>query len=138
MAETKKVNATIETKGDAFVITAGFKLNTINNLKKYGKEAALQLVDAETKDTYFSVNADKCGSYSKYGITFTGANKDGLAEVTGIFPENSMTSEKKKEYIKDEFALVIANLNKIQEQVEKASGELDGVMKTVEASITVG
>ena len=36
MAENQKPQATIKALGDAFVITAGFKLETIKNLKKYG------------------------------------------------------------------------------------------------------
>lgn len=135
MAENQKPQATIKTLGDAFVITAGFKFETIKNLKKYGMESALVLVNDETKDPYFCVSHGHEAEASKYGVVFTGANASGYAECTGSFPEIAMSDEKKREYLKDHFAFVIANLNKVQAPIEAAEKELDKVMATVNAAI---
>ena len=134
MAEVK---ATIKAVGDAFVITAGFKFKTLKDLIKYGKSAALTLTDKETKEPYFKVNVGKVAEATKYGIVFTGANKAGYAECTGTFPQVGMTEEKKTEYLKDNFALVLANVNTVQTQVTAAEKELNAVMEVVDASITV-
>lgn len=136
MAEVK-AKATITALGDAFVITAGFKLKTIKNLMKYGKDTALKLIDKESKEEYFRVTAGKAAEASKYGVVFTSANKAGYAECTGLFPKAEMTEEKKKEYLVDNYAFVIAHLNTVQEQVAMAEKELEGVMSVVDESITL-
>ena len=136
MAEIK-TKATIVAHGDAYVITADFKLKTIKDLIKYGKESALTLIDTETKDPYFSVKTGKVAEASKYGVVFTSANRQGLAQCTGTFPAVGMTEEKKTEFLKDNFALVIANLNEVAKQVATAEKELNGIMEVVDASITI-
>lgn len=137
MAENQKPQATIKTLGDAFVITAGFKLETIKNLKKYGMQDALMLVHEETKDPYFNISYGREAEASKYGVVFTGANAMGYAECTGSFPDIAMSDEKKREYLKDNFAFVIANLNKLQAPVEAAEKALDKVMAAVDAAIVM-
>lgn len=137
MAETK-INAKIETKGDAYVLTAGFRFDTINNLKKFGKGAALELTEKESKDVKFAVTAGAVASCSAHGVTFTGANADGYAEMTGCFPKTSMSKVEKENYLTDNFALVLASLNEVQAQVEAASKDLDTVISTVKKSITIG
>ena len=134
---TEKKTTTIKTLGDAFVITAGFKYETVDQLKKYGLEAALNLVDPETKDTEFSVNLGKCGEASKFGVTFTGANVEGYAEVTGTFPKASMSKEEKEKFLLDRYAHTISNLNKVQEQIEKSKDELDKLIATANKSIEI-
>lgn len=139
MAETNtKKTATIETKGDAYVITAGFKYNTIKDLVKFGKASALNLTEKDSKDVMFRVMTDSIGSVSAHGIAFTGANDNGYAEVTGCFPKTSMSADEKKSYLKNEFALILVSLNAVQAQVEAAAKDLDGVMKDVDNAIKIG
>lgn len=133
-----KNQATIKTLGDSFVLTAGFKLETLNNLVKYGKGAALKLVDEKTESEYFVVSASKTPSMGQFGVSFTGANSDGFAEVTGHFPKPSMSKDEKKAYLRDNFALVLANLDNVQKQVEASSKDLDALMKSVNGAITIG
>lgn len=137
MTDTK-VTAKIETKGDAFVLTAGFKYDTIHNLVKYGKGDALKLIEKENKDEKFRVSADKIASFSAHGVAFTGANADGYAEATGCFPRTSMSKKEKEEYLVENFALIIASLNEVQTQVESAAKDLDKVMGVVKGSINIG
>ena len=137
MAEVKPNKATITALGDAFVLTAGFKYETVKNLIKYGKENALTLVDPETKDPYFRVSVGTEAEASKYGVVFTGANKQGFAECTGSFPSIGMSEEKKAAYLRDYYALVLANLNEVQAQVETAAKELDKIMELVDSSIEI-
>lgn len=136
MAEAK-TKATIKALGDAFVITAGFKLETIKNLIKYGKESALKLVDKETKEPYFAVITADETQISKFGIAFTGANEDGYAECTGYFPKASMSKEKKKDFLRDNFAYVVSHLNQVQAQVEAEEKALNTVIATVDEAITL-
>ena len=134
MAEIK---ATIKSIGDAFVVTAGFKFETIENLVKYGKDKALFLTDKETKEPYFGVNAGTCAEISRFGVTFTGANKEGYAECTGYFPKPAMTEEQKKEYLRNNFAYVITYLNEVQKQVEAEEKDLKALIATVDGAITL-
>lgn len=139
MAETNtKKTATIETKGDAYVLTAGFKYDTIKNLNKFGKGSALQLTEKDSKDVMFKVSTNAVASISAHGVSFTGANSDGYAEVTGCFPKASMSAEDKKAYLKDNFALILVSLNEIQTQVEAANKDLKGVMDNVDNAIKIG
>lgn len=134
--ETKNV-ATIKVLGDAFVITAGFKFQTVKDLIKYGKDAALTLKDKETKDPYFRVNVGSHTEVSRYGVVFTNANKEGYAECTGFFAETGMSEENKLQFIKDKFAFAINHLNEVATQVETAEAELNSVMKVVDNAITM-
>ena len=136
MAENKP-KTTIRTAGDAFVITAGFKLETVKNLIKYGKDSALKLVDKETKDPYFAIMVDNETQISKFGIVFTGANRDGYAECTGYFPKNSMSETEKKEFLRDNLAYAVNYLNEIQKQIEAEAVELQKVIATVDEAITI-
>lgn len=135
MAETTK--ATIKSIGDAFVITAGFKYETVKKLIEYGKEKALTLVDQETKEPYFAVTLGKVANASRFGITFTGANEAGYAEATGMFPKASMKKEEKEKFLVSHYAFVVTRLNEVQAQVEAAEKELNKLISTANASITV-
>ena len=139
MAESVKIekNAHIKTAGDAFVITAGFKFETVKNLIKYGKSSALEIINKETKESVFKVALGKASEVSRFGIVFTGKNKDGFAECTGCFPRPSMSEEEKKECLRSNFAYVIAHLNEVQKQIEDNDQELKGVMEVVDKSITI-
>ena len=136
MAENKP-KTTIKTAGDAFVITAGFTLETVKDLIKYGKDNALKLVDKETKDPYFAIMVGNETQISKFGIVFTGANRDGYAECTGYFPKNSMSEEAKKEFLRDNLAYVVTYLNEIQKQIEAEAVELQKVIAVVDAAINI-
>ena len=135
-AETIKT-PNIKAVGDAYVITAGFKFETVVNLIKYGKDAALTLVEPETKDPYFAVSVGKVAEASKYGIVFTGADKNGFAQCTGSFPKVNMSEADKAAYLKDTYAYTLANLTLIATQIVDAEKELESLMKAVDASITI-
>lgn len=127
----------IKAVGDAYVITAGFKFDTVVNLIKYGKDAALTLVDLETKDPYFAVSVGKTAEASKYGVVFTGADKNGFAQCTGSFPKLNMSEAEKAAYLKDNYAYTLANLTGISAQIVDAEKTLESLMKAVDASITI-
>lgn len=135
MATETRKTTTIKSVGDAFVITAGFKLQTVKNLLKYDGSKALTLFDEETKEPYFQVGIGCDNSVSKYGITFTNANKEGFAECTCYFPKAGMTEEQKKDYLKDNLALVINNINAVQEQVDFNAAALDKLIQETDAAI---
>ena len=134
--ETKNT-ATIKVLGDAFVITAGFKFQTVKDLIKYGKEAALTLNDKETKDPYFQVGVGPHADISKFGVVFTNANKEGYAECTGFFANTGMSEADKLAYIKDKFAFAVSHLNEVATQVTEAEAALNAVMKVVDNAITM-
>lgn len=127
----------IRAVGDAYVITANFKFDTVVSLIKYGKDAALTLVDPETKDPYFAVSVGKAAEASKYGIVFTGADKNGFAQCTGSFPKMNMSEADKSAYLKDTYAYTLANLTLISTQIVGAEKDLENLMKAVDASITI-
>lgn len=129
--------ATIKSIGDAFVVTAGFKLSTVQDLVKYGKDSALVLKDKQTKEPYFAVSVGSDTEISRFGITFTSASRDGYAECTATFPETSMTEEDKKVFLRENFAFVITHLNAVQEQIEAESKELAEVIATADSAITI-
>lgn len=132
-----EVKATIKSVGDAFVVTAGFKFSTIKNLIKYGKDKALTLVNEKTNEPYFGVTVGTHTEISRFGITFTGANRDGFAECTGHFPKTSMTEEQKKEFLRDNLAYAISYLNDVQKQIEAESKALKAIIDTVDNAITI-
>ena len=134
MAEVK---ATIKSVGDAFVVTAGLKFETIQNLMKYGKEDALVLVNDKTKEPYFAVAIGKTTEISRFGITFTGANRDGYAECTASFPVNSMPEDEKKDFLRDRLAYVVTYLGEVQKQVEAEEKALKAIIATVDGAITI-
>lgn len=132
-----EVKATIKSVGDAFVVTAGFKFDVIKNLIKYGKEQALVLVDEKTKEPYFGVAIGTHTEISRFGITFTGANREGYAECTGNFPKTSMSEEQKKEFLRDNLAYVVAYLGDVQKQVEAEGKALKAIIDAVDNAITI-
>ena len=132
-----EVKATIKSVGDAFVVTAGFKFNTIKNLIKYGKDKALTLVNEKTNEPYFGVTVGTHTEISRFGITFTGANRDGFAECTGHFPKASMPEEQKKEFLRDNLAYAISYLNDVQKQIEAEDKTLKAIIDTVDNAITI-
>ena len=132
-----EAKATIKSVGDAFVVTAGFKFETVKNLMKYGKGQALVLVNKETKEPYFAVTVGNTTEISQFGITFTGANKEGYAECTAHFPKPSMSEDNKKQFLRDRLAYAVAYLNDVQKQVEEEEKLLQKVMDTVDNAITI-
>lgn len=134
MAELE-TKATIKTLGDAFVITAGFKLDTIKDLTKYGMGQALKLIDEKTEEEYFRVSTGEMAEVSRFGVVFTSKDPNGYAQCTGSFPELAMSDADKRNYLKDNFAFVITNLNKVQEHVVAAEKALDKVMADVDTAI---
>lgn len=132
-----EVKATIKSVGDAFVVTAGFKFDTIKNLIKYGKSQALTLVNEKTNEPYFGVTLGTHTEISRFGITFTGANREGYAECTGNFPKTSMSEEQKKEFLRDNLAFVVSYLSDVQKQVEAESKALQAIIDTVNNAITI-
>lgn len=135
--EVKATKATIKSVGDAFVVTAGFKFDTVKNLIKYGKEQALTLVDEKTKEPYFGVTIGEHTEISRFGITFTSANREGYAECTAHFPENSMSEEQKKEFLRENLAYIVTHLGAVQKQVENESKVLKDIIDTVDNAITI-
>ena len=79
----------------------------------------------------------KVAEASKYGIVFTGADKNGFAQCTGSFPKVNMSEADKAAYLKDTYAYTLANLTLIATQIVDAEKELENLMKAVDASITI-
>ena len=136
MADNRETT-TIRTMGDAFVVTAGFKYETLKNLKKYGKEAALTRYNEETKDPIFCVNVGKTAEISRFGVSFTGEDEQGYAQLTAYFPKPNMSKADKKAFLQDHLAHVVTELDLIQAQIEKEEKALERVMATFEKAVKI-
>ena len=129
MANTKK----IKIAGNAVVLTSKLKFATIQKMEKYNP-AALVLVETRKDEDVevFRIATGKIGSISKYGVVFSEADKDGYAIATVLLPENV---EKKKEYIKDNFATVLFMLADLEDSVTTACAELEAAYAKLDDDI---
>ena len=127
--ETKR----IKIAGNAIVLTSKIKFDTIKKLEKYVPNAlVLVSTNEEEQKEVFRIATGKTGSISKYGIVFATANKDGFATITTNIPEEIT---EKKEYVKDNYALILAMLKDIEAVAETNLAEFEADYEKLDEEI---
>ncbi len=121
MAKIKKV-------GQALVLTSAITAEEFDKVRKF-KPEALEL-RTEKGDVTFKVMLDE-GGVSKYGVSFDSVNKDEYLQLT------MMTYADSKEDIIESYATILANINKVEDQVVAALDEVNALFASVERSIEV-
>lgn len=128
--------ANLNAVGDMIVITADIKDSDFDAVKKHAPDALT--LRNEEGNVYFAVDRGNA-NVSKYGICFSSRNQDGnifmtTSNVVVGFHED--VNEERK-IIEEEFAVTLANLIKVEEQVNAALGEIQRTINQVADSITV-
>lgn len=120
--------------GQAAVITSTMKLEDLEMIKKYRKEA-LTLYDGEGDNRYpvFSIGVTKSGnSIDNVGAEFSHANEEGYAQIT-MFCEKP-----EKEVIADKIGRPILYLNKLEEAlagvIEEIAAEKAAILENIEVA----
>ena len=80
----------------------------------------------------FRVEAQPTGTLSAYGVTFTCANKKGLAQTTVKIP--CFVTDKKKYFI-EEYGMALGMLEQIEAQAADAEYALEEMYKKIEEEI---
>ena len=128
--------AKITITGDVAVITSEMKLEEIEKLEKYNRNA-LTLFDNEGKEPEFCVKSSTKGSINRYGAEFNGKSRDeGFATIT--IPVKGETKEEVEAYLLDKTGNAILNVNKIEEQAIEALAKVDEEIAEVKSNITIG
>jgi hypothetical protein len=128
--------AQVTIAGNSYVITSSVSMADLETVKKY-RPSALAITDAETKETLFKVGLGS-SSLSDFGISFGGVSNDEakLATATLSIPHDA---EDAKEYVLDKAGLAIANLNKIEADIEGALEEIraerDAIAENIKVSV---
>ena len=118
----KAVNAAgIKVLGQTAVVESGFEPGEIREVSKYRPEALL-LKNAETKDVEFAVAMGSGkGKINKIGAEFgSGKNAEGKAIITIDLPDGVDA----KEYIEEKVGVAILNLQKVEDGLRHALGEI--------------
>lgn len=118
--------AKIKVLGEAMTLTSNMKAETIAKAERYCPEA-LKLIDEEKKP-YFIVQMG-APSVSKFGVSFSNVNSEGKAYNTIVGFD--------KETIKEDFAEVLFNLNKVEDNVNSAIEKLEERIRTIEDAIEI-
>lgn len=122
MAKIKKV-------GQALVMTSSITSKDYDRVASF-KPSALELKD-EKGNVEFKVASNCYASIGNYGIGFDAENKDGYLQIT------TMSMTETKEDIIENYAVVLAKLNKIEAQVAAALEEVNTLFEDVSGSIEV-
>lgn len=126
--------AKITIAGNSYVVTSEISMEELELVKKF-RPSALELVDPETKEALFKVGIG-ASSLSDYGISFGGVSNDAgrLAAATLPIPADV---ENAREYVLDKAGLAIASLNKIEEHIIEALGEVQSERSAIAENIEV-
>lgn len=122
MAKIKKV-------GQALVLTSAITTKDYDKVSKF-KPTALEL-RTEKGEVTFKVALGSDASISKYGINFDSADKDCNLQLT------AMTYATEKEEIIEDYAVVLASLKKVEDQVAAARNEVNELFESVSGSVEV-
>ena len=127
--------AKITIVGDAVVITSAAKLEDLELVQKYRPEA-LVLKDEEGNEV-FAVGVGG-SSINNWGVEFNSATHDErkLATITGVIKGYDGEGDV-RELVADEFGVVFANLNKIEETLPTVIREIKDQRTALIAGITV-
>lgn len=122
--------------GDAIVITSTLKLEDIKNVQKHRPAACSLWGGEDGKEELFRISAKDAGSISNMGIVFGAASRDAgkFAEMTIVAPE---MGNDPKEYVTENYGVVLANLNKLEQQLPGVIAEIAAEKAAVMAGITV-
>lgn len=118
----KAVNAAgIKVLGQTAVVESGFEPAEIREVSKYRPDS-LTLKDPETKETTFAVGVGSGkGSINKFGASFgSGKNAEGKAIITIEIPDGVDA----KSYIEEKIGVSILNLQKVEDGLREALGQI--------------
>lgn len=118
----KAVNAAgIKVLGQTAVVESGFEPAEIREVAKYRPDS-LTLKDAETKEVNFAVGMGSGkGVINKNGAEFgSGKSAEGKAIITMDIPDG----EDAKDYIEKKIGVAILNLQKVEDGLRRALGEI--------------
>lgn len=129
--------AKISIVGDAAVVTSTLSVEDIKTLKKYRPEALTLMGGEDGKEPVFAVElADGCGSISKYGITFSGATRDGEKKATLTLILKNVTGDV-REYVADMYGSALAHLNEMESILPGVLADVNERKQNILESITV-
>lgn len=127
--------AKLNVLGDAVQVVSELKTVDIDSVMTFDPEK-LKLKD-EDGNELFAIGLGHA-SISKYGIVFCSTDAQGNAFVT---TENSVKDhsdpELEKVFLVREWAPILANLNKLEEQIIKTLADIVAMEESIEDSITI-
>lgn len=145
LCEKQQLGADLKIMGHAIAVTSEFSVEEIADAEASNPEL-LTLRDSETKDPLFKVtvasedSTETWGSIGKYGVTFSPYNNiQGKAVVTALlnqdYFENPSPQQIRMDLVK-QYGGVIANLNKIEDQLKDNIEALKQTAEALENSIS--
>ena len=122
--------------GQAIVITSSLKFEDVSKVAKYRPEA-LTLYEGEgaEREPVFMIGTG-AGSINKYGVSFSGATRDGEGKATLTVTTN-YDGDDIEGFIADELGRAIIELGKMEEQLPAVIAEIDAEIAGIKANITV-
>lgn len=75
-------------------------------------------------------------SISMHGISFNDADTEGLAQLTGIFP-NEVENKDREAWITDQFAAAFTHASELESQIRDAYTKVSTLKDTIKAATTV-
>ena len=126
--------AKLKAFGDTLMIQSSITTDDYEATERH-KPDALKLKD-ENKEDIFVVSVG-AASVSKYGISFCSHNTKGCLFMTteNVVQGGHTDLEEEKKMIEDNYASIIANLIKVEKQVEEAKAEIAQTVESVSDSI---
>lgn len=112
------------------VITADMKYDDMRKIQKYEPEKMV-LKDKDGNEK-FRISIGECDSVSCVGITFAKDGDDAFARI-----EIPPHTERKDEYVADNYGIIIAKANEIVESMKSALDDVDAKIAAIKAGITV-
>lgn len=142
LCEKMQLGAKMHVAGHALALTSEY-LDIIKDAATH-KPEALVVRDPETKEPVFKVEVaegDEYGDIGKYGVTFSNkADSYGNAVATTVLNLDMFDDpyvQDIREKLVQEYGPVLANLQKVEEQIEKARGELEAQVQATEGMIVI-
>lgn len=124
----------VQILGDTAIVTSKLKFDTILKLQKRDSNG-LCLIERDNDGDLveiFRIEAQPTGTISDFGITFTCANKNGLAQTTVKIP---CFVKDKKEYFIEEYGTALCMLAQIEEKAQEAIAAIEKMYKEIENEI---
>lgn len=128
--------STLKTLGLAVVITSALGCADIEKAKRFASDST-KLFN-EKKEPTFVVTVGESTALSEYGIQFADCNAEGKAQLTIMVPElTGISNEEKAEFIKWEFAPILAKINKVEAQILAETAAIDATLTETMASVVI-
>lgn len=112
------------------VITADMKYDDMKKIQKYDPEKMI-LKDKDGNEK-FRISLGECDNVSNIGITFAKDVDDAFARI-----EIPSHTEKKDEYVAENYGIAIAKANDIIDEMKAALADVDAKIAAIRESITV-